>query len=65
MLFRRLLLSLFPEPEGDLQFNPATFFINFVSAKQFFTVILRKIVENYKLYFYDINFDPFEVKIGF
>ena len=65
MLFKRLLLTLFPEPEWDLQFNPATFFINFVSAKQFFTVILRKIVENYKLYFYDINFDPFEVKIWF
>jgi hypothetical protein len=64
-LFKRLLMALFPEPEGDLQINPASFFVNFISPKQYFTVVLRKIVENYKLYLYDVNFDPFEVKIGF
>lgn len=64
-LFKRLLMYLFPEPHWDLQINPASFFVNFISPKQFFTVILRKIVENYRLYLYDVNFDPFEVKIGF
>ncbi len=64
-LFKRILLSLFPQPEGDLQINPATLFVNFVSAKQFFSIVLRKLVENYKLYLYDINFDSFEVKIWF
>jgi len=64
-LFKRILLNLFPQPEWNIQINPVTFFVNFISAKQFFSVILRRIVENYKLYLYDINFDWFEVKIGF
>lgn len=40
-------------------------FISFISTKEFFSVINRKIVENYKLNLFDITIDPFEFKIGF
>lgn len=40
-------------------------FISFISTKEFFSVINRKIVENYKLNLFDITSDPFEFKIGF
>jgi hypothetical protein len=45
--------------------NPAWVFISFISPKQFFSVIVRRIVENYKLNLFDISLDPYEVKIGF
>ncbi len=45
--------------------NPAGMFLSFVSPKHFFSVINRKIVENYKLNLYDIGLDSFEVKIWF
>ena len=64
-LFRRLLLSLFPQEVLHQQMNPASMFVSFISPKQFFSVINRKIVENYKLNLFDINLDSFEVKIGF
>lgn len=40
-------------------------FISFISTKEFFSVINRKIVENYKLNLFDATIDPFEFKIGF
>lgn len=40
-------------------------FIGLVSPKQFFSLIHRKIIENYKLNQFDTNLDSFEVKIGF
>lgn len=40
-------------------------FISFISAKEFFSVINRKIIENYKLNLFDISIDPFEFKIWF
>jgi len=40
-------------------------FISFISTKEFFSVINRKIVENYKLNLFDVTLDPFEFKIGF
>jgi len=45
--------------------NPASMFISFISTKDFFSVINRKIIENYKLNLFDITIDPFEFKIGF
>jgi len=45
--------------------NPASMFISFISTKEFFSVINRKIVENYKLNLFDVTLDPFEFKIGF
>ena len=64
-LFRRLLLSLFPQDIVNQQMNPANMFVSFISPKQFFSVINRKVVENYKLNLFDISLDPFEVKVGF
>lgn len=45
--------------------NPASMFISFISTKEFFSVINRKIIENYKLNLFDISIDPFEFKTGF
>lgn len=64
-LFKRILLSLFPDSIVNQPINPASMFVGFISAKQFFSVINRKIVENYKLNLFDIALDPFDVKIWF
>ncbi|MBP6086447.1 hypothetical protein KA478_04700 [Patescibacteria group bacterium] len=64
-LFKRMMLSLFPDEMVNNPMNPASIFVGFISAKQYFSVITRKIVENYKLNLFDISLDPFEVKIGF
>ena len=64
-LFKRILLSLFPESIINQPINPISMFVSFISAKQFFSVVNRKIVENYKLNIFDISLDSFEVKIGF
>jgi len=64
-LFKRVLLSLFPDEIITQSVNPASMFVSFISTKEFFSVINRKIVENYKLNLFDIALDPFEFKIGF
>ncbi|HBB03935.1 TPA: hypothetical protein DCZ39_03470 [Patescibacteria group bacterium] len=64
-LFKRVLLSLFPDEIVSQTINPASMFISFISTKEFFSVINRKIVENYKLNLFDVTLDPFEFKIGF
>lgn len=64
-LFKRVLLSLFPDEIVSQTMNPASMFISFISTKEFFSVINRKIVENYKLNLFDVTLDPFEFKIGF
>lgn len=64
-LFKRLLLSLFPSDSMTGNMNPASIFISFISSKEFFSIIHRKLVENYKLNQFDIALDPFEFKIGF
>lgn len=64
-LFRKLLLSFFSKKAmTQAGFNPAAMFVSFVSAKQFFGLINRRIVEHYKLNLFDIAIDPFEAKIG-
>ena len=62
-LFRRLLLSYFPDSLVKDSFNPASMFISFISAKDFFTIIDRKIIENYKLNLFDLSVDIFEWKL--
>jgi hypothetical protein len=62
-LFKRVLLSLFPDDIVGQSVNPASMFISFISTKEFFSVINRKIVENYKLNLFDVTMDPFEFKI--
>ncbi len=64
-LFKRMMLSLFPDEMTNNPMNPASMFVWFISAKQYFSVVTRKIVENYKLNLFDISLDPFEVKIWF
>jgi len=64
-LFKRILLSLFPDEMMANNINPASMFISFISTKEFFSVINRKIIENYKLNLFDIAIDPFEFKIWF
>jgi hypothetical protein len=59
-LFKRLLLSFFPDSLVKDSFNPASMFVSFISAKDFFTVIDRKIIENYKLNLFDLSMDIFE-----
>lgn len=62
-LFRRLLLSQFPDSLVKDSFNPASMFISFISAKDFFAIIDRKIVENHKLNLFDLSVDIFEWKL--
>ena len=62
-LFKRLLLSYFPDALVKDSFNPASMFISFISAKDFFTIIDRKIIENYKINLFDISMDIFEWKL--
>ena len=62
-LFKRLLLSFFPDSLVKDSFNPASMFVSFISAKDFFTVIDRKIIENYKLNLFDLSMDIFEWKL--
>jgi len=64
-LFRRLLLSLLPEELVQHETSPAGMFLSFVNPKHFFSVIDRKIMENYKLNLFDIALDSFEAKIWF
>lgn len=64
-LFKRMLMSLFPDDTWSQTVNPASIFVSFVSSKEFFSVVHRKIVENYKLNMFDITMDPFEFKIWF
>jgi len=64
-LFKKVLLSLFPNEIITQNINPASMFVSFISTKEFFSVISRKIVENYKLNLFDIALDPFEFKIWF
>ena len=64
-LFRRLLLSLFPEEMTVNAQHPVSMFLSLISPKQLFNIIHRRVAENFKLNLYDIALDPFEVKVGF
>ncbi|MBS8122484.1 hypothetical protein [Candidatus Vampirococcus lugosii] len=64
-LFKRILNSFFPDEIVNQPINPISMFISFISAKQFFSVVNRKIIENYKLNLFDISLDSFDAKLGF
>ncbi len=64
-LFKRLLLTKFPNSKFHNAVNPASMFVGFISAKEFFSIINRKIIENHKLNLFDVNLDPIEFKMGF
>lgn len=56
-------MSYFPDSLVKDSFNPASMFISFISAKDFFTIIDRKIIENHKLNLFDLSVDIFEWKL--
>ena len=64
-LFKRILTSLFPDDVVNQPINPVSMFISFISSKQFFSVVNRKIIENYKLNLFDVSLDSFDVKLWF
>jgi len=66
-LFKKLIMSLFPDTLFDTKsaLNPANMFISFINARQFFSVVHRRVIEHYKLNFFDTSLDPFEIKVGF
>ena len=57
-LFKRLLLTKFPNSTIHNAVNPASMFVGFISAKEFFSIIN-------KLNLFDVNLDPIEFKMGF
>ncbi|MDO4713390.1 MAG: hypothetical protein Q4B28_01735 [bacterium] len=59
------MLTKFPHSTIHNTMNPASMFVGFISAKEFFSVINRKIIENHKLNLFDVNLDPVEFKMGF
>lgn len=63
-LFKKLLLSIFPEHFTG-NFWPANVFLSLVKAKDFFTIITKRMVENYKLNLFDIWLESVEIKIWF
>lgn len=66
-LFRKLLISLLPEwfQWWWNGISPVWMFVGLVAPKQFFSLIHRKIIENYKLNQFDINLDSFEASLWF
>lgn len=66
VLFKKILSSFFAkEAMMQIGMNPASMFVSFVSSKQFFGLINRRMAEHYKLNLFDISLDSFDVKIGF
>lgn len=66
LLFKKILSSFFAkESMMQIGMNPASMFVSFVSSKQFFWLVNRRMTEHYKLNLYDINLDSFDVRIGF
>ena len=60
-LFKRLLLTKFPNSTIQNMVNPASMFVGFISSREFFSIINRKIIEN----LFDVNLDVVEFKMGF
>lgn len=60
-LFKKLLFNIFPSnfhtwPDGKM-------FLSLVSARDFFSMIIKKSIENYKVNNFDIALDSFDIKI--
>ena len=66
VLFKKILSSFFAkEAMVQIWMNPASMFVSFVSSKQFFWLINRRMAEHYKLNLFDISLDSFDVRIWF
>ena len=56
---------LFPDEMKQQQVNPATMFASSLSAKEFFSIVQRRMNEYYKLNLFDVHLDSFEAKTWF
>lgn len=66
VLFKKILASFFAtESMKHLGMNPANMLASFVSPKQFFGLVHKRMAEHFKLNLFDISLDPFDIKIGF
>lgn len=64
VLFKKLLSSFFSkESMMHIGMNPASIFVSFVSSRQFFGLINRRMTEHYKLNNLGINLESFDNKI--
>ncbi len=65
VLFKKILSSFFAkESMMQIGMNPASMFVSFVSAKQFFWLINRRMAEHYKLNLFDVHMESFDAKVG-
>lgn len=64
-LYKRLLLSYFPNQLSEDSINPASMFISFISSREFFSIVHKRLIENYKLNLFDLNIDTFDIKLWF
>lgn len=62
-LYKRILLSYFPDHIGEHDINPASMFISFIAAREFFSIIHKRMTENYKLNMFDTGINVFDIKI--
>ena len=60
-LFRKLLFNIFPS--NFHIWAGGKMFVSLVSAKDFFSLVIKKSIENYKVNNFDIAIDPFDIKI--
>ena len=64
-LFKRLIKNLLPIEIWKNDAWPASIFLSFISSKQFFSVISRKVIENHKIHMFDVGLDSYESDIWF
>ena len=62
-LFQRIIRNILPHQLVKNEMNPSTLFLSFISPKQFFTVISRKVIEHSKSNMYDIWLDSLETAV--
>ena len=61
-MFTKLLLSLFPDSFQNNVFSPAYFHLQMISSEMFYYIILKKISENRRVNFSDMQFSYIEDK---
>jgi hypothetical protein len=65
ILFEKILQIYFPKDRmAQAGMYTTNLFLAHMSSKQTFSLINRRLIENFKLNMYDIAIDPFDIKIG-
>jgi hypothetical protein len=59
-LFFKILYSFFPDLEEEMHKSPVGMFLSFVSAKKYYTFVIKKIIDHYKTNYFDLARDPFD-----